>query len=174
MRFSRSSPSDWSDHVDSYRSDVVVRDANFAERFWPFGVRRDPMAATTSTTPTPRKNGFDFAALTASAGKQDSADEVARLRAALETLAEMVVAHGVMDARTLQSIVGDLITPPMVPVSLAAPLPPPAPSAAEALLRGPLPKPAPVAARPAAVKAAPTARTVAMPAPAPVAKPAPV
>src|SRR6476661_9195589 len=105
------------------------------------------MAATTST-PTPRKNGFDFAALSASAGKQDSGEEVARLRAALETLAELVVAHGVMDARTLESIVGDLITPPMVPVSLAAPLPPPAPSAAEALLRGPIPKPAPVAAKP--------------------------
>ncbi|MCU1281400.1 MAG: hypothetical protein JWM53_4946, partial [bacterium] len=63
------------------------------------------MAATTSNA-TPRKNGFDFAALSASAGKQDSADEVARLRAALETLSELVIAHGVMDARTLESIVG--------------------------------------------------------------------
>jgi hypothetical protein len=141
------------------------------------------MAATTST-PSPRKSGFDFAALNASASKQDSADEVARLRAALETLAELVVAHGVMDARTLESIVGDLITPPMVPVSLAAPLPPPAPSAAEALLRGPIPKPAPVkpATRPApvAVRPAPVAVKPApvavKPAPAPVpvaAKPAP-
>jgi len=134
------------------------------------------MAATTST-PTPRKNGFDFAALTASAGKQDSGDEVARLRAALETLAELVIAHGVMDARTLQSIVGDLIAPPMMPVSLAAPLPPPAPSAAEALLRGPIPKPAPVAARPVAArpvaKAAPAAKTIAAPAPV-AANPAPV
>ncbi|HXU69860.1 MAG TPA: hypothetical protein VN947_11060 [Polyangia bacterium] len=131
------------------------------------------MAATTSN-PAPRKNGFDFAALTASAGKQDSADEVARLRAALETLAELVIAHGVMDARTLESIVGDLIAPPMMPRSLAAPLPPPAPSAAEALLRGPLPKPAPVATRPVAAKPVVAAR----PAPAPVAKavaqPAPV
>lgn len=125
------------------------------------------MAATTSN-PTPRKNGFDFAALTASAGKQNSADEVARLRAALETLAELVIAHGVMDARTLESIVGDLIAPPNVARSLSAPLPPPAPSAAEALLRGPLPKPAPVSTRPVARPVA------AKPAPAPVAKPAPV
>jgi hypothetical protein len=127
------------------------------------------MAATTSNA-TPRRNGFDFAALTASAGKQDSAEEVARLRAALETLAELVIAHGVMDARTLESIVGDLIQPPMVPVSLSAPLPPPAPSAAEALLRGPLPKPAPIASRPASRPAPLAAR----PAPAPVAaRPAP-
>jgi hypothetical protein len=147
------------------------------------------MAATTST-PSPRKNGFDFAALSASAGKMDRADEVARLRAALETLAEMVIAHGVMDARTLESIVGDLIQTPMVPVSLAAPLPPPAPSAAEALLRGPIPKPAPIAAKPVArpapvaVKPAPVAKPVAVQpvavqpapvAPAPIAvQPAPV
>jgi hypothetical protein len=145
------------------------------------------MAATTSNA-TPRKNGFDFAALTASAGKQDSVEEVARLRAALETLAELVIAHGVMDARTLESIVGDLIQPPMVPVSLSAPLPPPAPSAAEALLRGPLPKPAPIASRPAsrpapiAARPAPApvaarpapAPVAARPAPAPIAQPAPV
>ena len=135
------------------------------------------MAATTSNA-TPRKNGFDFAALTASAGKQDSAEELARLRAALETLAELVIAHGVMDARTLSSIVGDLITPPMAPVSLAAPLPPPAPSAAEALLRGGVPKPAavkPAAAKPIARAAAarPAAPPISRPAPAPMA-PAPV
>ena len=100
------------------------------------------MAATTSNA-TPRKNGFDFAALSASAGKQDSGDEVARLRAALETLSEMVIAHGVMDARTLESIVGDLIRPQMMPLALSAPLPPPAPSAAEAILKGGVPKPAP-------------------------------
>ena len=129
------------------------------------------MPATTTPTPIPRKNGFDFAALTASAGKQDSVEEVARLRAALETLAELVIAHGVMDARTLESIVGDLIQPPMMPVSLSAPLPPPAPSAAEALLRGPLPKPAPIASRPASRPAPIAARPV--PAPAPVVKPAP-
>ena len=142
------------------------------------------MAATTSN-PAPRKNGFDFAALTASAGKQDSADEVARLRAALETLAELVIAHGVMDPRTLESIVGDLIRPPMAAKSLSSPLPPPAPSAAEALLRGPLPKPAPVATRPiarpiaqpapVAAKPAPTPMPAPMPMPAPVAaKPAPM
>jgi hypothetical protein len=140
------------------------------------------MAATTSNA-TPRRNGFDFAALTASAGKQDSVEEVARLRAALETLAELVIAHGVMDARTLESIVGDLIQPPMVPVSLSAPLPPPAPSAAEALLRGPMPKPAPIASRPAsrpapiAARPAPAPAPVAArpaPAPAPIAQPAPV
>ncbi len=127
--------------------------------------------ATTTSNPAPRKNGFDFAALTASAGRQDSADEVARLRAALETLSEMVIAHGVMDARTLESIVGDLIAPPMVTKAVSAPQPPPAPSAAEALLRGPLPKPAPVSTRPVA-KPAPVA---ARPAPTPVAaKPAPM
>ena len=136
-------------------------------------------AATTSNA-TPRKNGFDFAALSASAGKQDSAEELARLRAALETLAEMVIAHGVMDARTLESIVGDLIAMPMAPVALAAPLPPPAPSAAEALLRGPLPKPAAVksAPKPAPVAARPVAtRPVASPVPVaarPVAAPVPV
>ncbi|MGZ3438140.1 MAG: hypothetical protein ACXVDD_01405 [Polyangia bacterium] len=136
------------------------------------------MAATTSNA-TPRKNGFDFAALSASAGKQDSGEELARMRAALETLAEMVIAHGVMDARTLESIVGDLIQMPMTPVALAAPLPPPAPSAAEALLRGPLPKHAAVKSTP---KAAPVAaRPIAAPAPVaapvavkPVAAPAPV
>jgi hypothetical protein len=146
------------------------------------------MAATTSNA-TPRKNGFDFAALSASAGKQDSAEELARLRAALETLAEMVIAHGVMDARTLESIVGDLIAMPMAPVALAAPLPPPAPSAAQALLNGPLPKPAavksapkpaPVAARPVAAPAPVAAKPIAAPAPIaapvaarPVAAPAP-
>jgi hypothetical protein len=129
----------------------------------------DHMAATTSNA-TPRKNGFDFAALSASAGNKDSSDEVARLREALETLAELVVAHGVMDAKTLESIVGDLIATPMMPVALSAPLPPPALSAAEALLKGPIPKPA-------AVKAAPAAKTIMAPAPVaakPVAAPAPV
>jgi hypothetical protein len=139
------------------------------------------MAATTSNA-TPRKNGFDFAALSASAGKQDSGDEVARLRAALETLSELVIAHGVMDARTLESIVGDLIRPTttMAPMALAAPLPPPAPSAAEAILRGGVPKPAaikpavaprPVAAMPAPIAQRPVAAT---PAPVPAPAPAPI
>src|SRR5205814_4514487 len=83
------------------------------------------MAATTSNV-NPRRTGFDFAALAASAGRQDGGEEVVRLRTALQTLAELVIAHGVMDARTLESIVGDLIRAPM---PAAAPLPPPAPSA---------------------------------------------
>ncbi|HEY2746991.1 MAG TPA: hypothetical protein VGL86_20350 [Polyangia bacterium] len=96
------------------------------------------------------------------------------MRAALETLAELVIAHGVMDARTLESIVGDLIAPPMVAKALSAPLPPPAPSAAEALLRGPLPKPSPVKPAAVAAKPAPAPARAPTPAPRPVAaKPAP-
>src|SRR5205814_354787 len=114
------------------------------------------MAATTSNV-NPRRTGFDFAALAASAGRQDGAEEVARLRAALETLAELVIAHGVMDARTLESIVGDLIRP--TPAAAAAPLPPPAPSAAEATARG-------IAAKAPAAVASPAAKTVMAPAPA--------
>jgi hypothetical protein len=124
------------------------------------------MAATTTSNAT-RASGFDFAALSASEGRQDGGDEVARLRAALETLAELVVAHGVMDARTLESIVGDLIRPPIVPVALSAPLPPPAPSA-EAVLKAGLPKPSPVAAKPPAVVSRPVAAAKPAPAPAPV------
>ena len=124
------------------------------------------MAATTSNV-TPRRNGFDFAALSASSGRQDSGEELARLRAALETLSDLVIAHGVMDARTLESIVGDLIRPPMVPVSLSAPLPPPAQSATDAAARASAPRAtAPVAARQpiaaaaaAAVAARPAAAT---------------
>ena len=136
------------------------------------------MAATTSN-PTPRRNGFDFAALTATAGPKDSADEVARLRAAIETLSELVVAHGVMDARTLASLLGDLVQPaPMQPMALSAPLPPPAMSAAEARSKPQPQKIAPKAAAPVAARKpapAPVAVAPAPIAPAPVAvAPAPV
>ncbi|MDB4968144.1 MAG: hypothetical protein JWN44_3833 [Myxococcales bacterium] len=133
--------------------------------------------ATTSNV-NPRRTGFDFAALAASAGRQDGGEEVARLRTALETLAELVIAHGVMDARTLESIVGDLIRAPMVtaaPVPRSAPLPPPARSAAEAAAQGVAPRSALPTARPlpAAPKPIATAKPVAAPlVAAPVVEPA--
>ena len=112
---------------------------------------------------TPRRNGYDFAAMGASAATQGSGDEVARLRAAVETLSQLVLSHGVMDARTLKVLLGELLLPPMVPVALSAPLPPPAAAAAQV-------------ARPVAQAAAPepVAAPVAAPAPVTPAAPAPV
>ncbi len=137
------------------------------------------MAATTSDV-TPRRNGFEFAAMGAPQAQGDS-DEVARLRAAVQTLADMVVAHGVMDARTLHALLGDLVEAPARPSLPPPAAPAPSVTAKPVAPSRPLVSPAQIGARPlvspAQIAARPTSSrpTVQAPvvAPAPVA-PAPV
>ncbi|HEX4462044.1 MAG TPA: hypothetical protein VIA18_28900 [Polyangia bacterium] len=140
------------------------------------------MAATTSDV-TSRRNGFELAAMGAPLTQSDS-EEVARLRAAVQTLAEMVVAHGVMDARTLHVLLGDLVEAPAKPVTPSLPAAPPAVAAKPVAPTRPLVSPAAIGARPLVSPAqiasrptssrptAPTVQTpVAQPQAAPIARP---
>jgi hypothetical protein len=59
------------------------------------------MAATRNVLP--RRNQLEA---------EGHGDELARLRAAVKTLADMVVAHGVMDRQALHTLLGDVVEPP--------------------------------------------------------------
>src|SRR5690349_1429050 len=111
-------------------------------RIWPRANRGSSeevrMAATISDA-SPRRNGREGARGVEGVGS----DEVARLRAAVQTLADMVIGHGIMDARTLQVLLGDLVEPVLRPVPMAAT---PATMAAPLPTSAPLPTGAPLSA----------------------------
>jgi hypothetical protein len=103
------------------------------------------MAAMT-TNVTPRRNGPPE--------RTTPADEVARLRAAVQTLSDLVIAHRIMDASTLHALLGDVLdapaaAPPAPAATLVTPpaslLPAPAPAAPGRAETQPVP---PVAKKP--------------------------
>jgi hypothetical protein len=63
--------------------------------------------------------------------RDGSEDEVARLRAALEAIVELLVERGIVDAATLETRLAGLLQP-ILPVALGTPLPPPQTSDASA------------------------------------------